>query len=245
MKKYDIETVERSRFFLAVRRRFGWNQQGVFAGVKVKPEKEYNRPMLIAGLTGNFGMGKSHVLSLFGEFGAVTLESDRIVGMLLSEEGVVVKVKGLLGNDVATPAGTLDKKAIADKIFHDRELKEKLEALLHPLVFEKAEDFISKIGNRDSVVIVEVPLLFEGNYQDRFEKIITVYTSDETALERLDRSGVPRRDALARMKNQLPISEKKRRADYLIDNGGSKEETRRQVEEVYSSLRKELTKRKS
>lgn len=210
--------------------------------MKVRQEKEYNRPMLIAGLTGNFGMGKSYVLSLFREFGAVTLESDRIVGMLLREEGVIGKVKGLLGREVATPGGDLDKRAIADKIFHDRELKEKLEALLHPLVFEKVEDFINKIKNRDSLVIVEVPLLFEGNYQDRFEKIITVCTSDEMALERLKRSGVPRSDALARMKNQLPISEKKVRADYVIDNGGSKEETRRQVEEVYESLREELKK---
>lgn len=117
-----------------------------------------------------------------------------------------------------------------------------LKALLHPLVFEKVEDFINKIKNRDSLVIVEVPLLFERNYQDRFEKIITVCTSDEMALERLKRSGVPRSDALARMKNQLPISEKKVRADYVIDNGGSKEETRRQVEEVYESLREELKK---
>jgi dephospho-CoA kinase len=227
---------------LAVCIRVRRNQQSVFAGVKVKAEKEYNIPMLIAGLTGNFGMGKSYVLSLFREFGAVTLESDRIVGMLLSEEGVIAKVMDLLGNDVATPGGDLDKKAIADKIFHDRELKERLEGLLHPLVFEKVEDFIGRIKNRDSLVIVEVPLLFEGNYQDRFEKTITVCTSDEMALERLERSGVPRSDALARMENQLPISEKKRRADYVIDNGGSKEETRRQAEDVYGSLREELKK---
>jgi len=216
--------------------RSGRNRQSASSGVKVEPEKEYNRPMLIAGLTGNFGMGKSYVLSLFREFGAVTLESDRIVGVLLREEGVIAKVKGLLGNGVETPGGDLDKKAIAGRIFHDRELKEKLEALLHPLVFEKVEDFISKIKNRDSVVIVEVPLLFEGNYQDRFKKTITVHTSEEIALERLERSGVPRSEALARIKNQLPISEKKRRADYVIDNSGTKDETRRQVKDIYGSL---------
>ncbi len=192
--------------------------------------------MLIAALTGNFGMGKSYVLSLFRELGAVTIESDRIVGMLLREEGVISKVKDLLGNGVATADGELDKKAIAGRIFHDRQLKEKLEALLHPLVFEKVEDFIRKIKKRDSVVIVEVPLLFEGNYQGRFIKTITVHTSEETALERLDRSGVPRSEALARIRTQLPISEKMRMADYLIDNGGTMDETRRQVEDIYASL---------
>ena len=196
--------------------------------------------MLIAGLTGNFGMGKSYVLSLFRELGAVTLESDRIVGMLLREEGVIEKVKGLLGKDVAASGGDLDKKAIAGKIFHDRELKEKLEALLHPLVFERVEDFISKIRNRDSIVVVEVPLLFEGNYQDRFKKTITVHTAEDIALERLERSGVPRSEALARIENQMPISEKKRRADYVIDNSGTKDETRKQVKDIYESLREGL-----
>ena len=196
--------------------------------------------MLIAGLTGNFGMGKSYVLSLFRELGVVTLESDRIVGMLLREEGVIEKVKGLLGKDVAAPGGDLDKKAIARKIFHDRELKEKLEALLHPLVFERVEDFISKIRNRDSIVVVEVPLLFEGNYQDRFKKTITVHTAEDIALERLERSGVPRSEALARIENQMPISEKKRRADYVIDNSGTKDETRKQVKDIYESLREGL-----
>lgn len=200
--------------------------------------------MLMAALTGNFGMGKSYVLSLFRELGAVTLESDRIVGMLLKERGVIQNVTEILGDDVVTPEGSLDKKAVARKIFHDREMKDKLEALLHPLVFEKVRDFTKKIKNKDSLVIVEVPLLFEGDYQAGFEKVITVCTSDETALKRLAMVGVSESDALARLRNQLPISEKKVRADYVIDNSGSKEQTKKQVEDVYRLLRREIAKRK-
>ncbi len=203
-------------------------------------EKEYNMTMLVAALTGNFGMGKSYVLSLFRELGAVTLDSDRIVEMLLREKGVIAKVKDLLGDDVTTPQGELDKKAIAGKIFHDRAMKDKLELLLHPMVFEKVKDFTGRIKDRDSLVIVEVPLLFEGDYQAGFEKVITVFTSVEVAMQRLEMSGVPISDAEARMRNQLPISEKKARADYVIDNGGSREHTRRQVEEVHRSLLKEM-----
>lgn len=200
--------------------------------------------MLMAALTGNFGMGKSYVLSLFRELGAVTLESDRIVGMLLKERGVIQNVTEILGDDVVTPEGSLDKKAVARKIFHDREMKDKLEALLHPLVFEKVRDFTKKIKNKDSLVIVEVPLLFEGDYQAGFEKVITVCTSDETALKRLAMVGVSESDALARLRNQFPISEKKVRADYVIDNSGSKEQTKKQVEDVYRLLRREIAKRK-
>ena len=200
--------------------------------------------MLIAALTGNFGMGKSYVLSLFRELGAVTLESDRLVGMLLKDRGVIRKVAEMMGEDVVTPEGALDKKAVAGKIFHDREMKDKLEALLHPLVFEKVKDFTDKIKNKNSLVIVEVPLLFEGGYQTRFEKVITVCTSDETALKRLAMAGVSESDALARLRNQLPTSEKKARADYVIDNSGSKEQTRRKVEDVYRLLRREMAKGK-
>ncbi len=200
--------------------------------------------MLMAALTGNFGMGKSYVLSLFRDLGAVTLESDRIVDVLLKDRGVIGKVSEMLGRDVMTPGGTLDKKAVAAKIFHDRAMKDKLESLLHPLVFEKVKDFTGRIKKRDSLVIVEVPLLFEGNYQAGFEKIITVYTSDEMALERLARSGVSESDAQARLRNQLPISEKKARADYVIDNGGSKEQTRRQVKEVHRFLLREMATQK-
>lgn len=200
--------------------------------------------MLIAALTGNFGMGKSYVLSLFSELGAVTLETDRVVGALLKEDGVIAKVKGLMGDDVAAPGGDLDKKAIADKIFHDQTVKEKLEALLHPMVFEKVEDFTGRIKDGDALVIIEVPLLFEGGYQTRFEKVIAVYASDEMALERLQGAGVSLDDAKARSQNQMPISEKKARADYLIDNSGSKEDTKRQVEQVYRSLLGEMAKRK-
>jgi dephospho-CoA kinase len=200
--------------------------------------------MLIAALTGNFGMGKSYVLSLFRELGAATVESDRIVGMLLREEEVIAKVVALLGDDVKTADGRLDKKAIAYKVFHDSLLRQRLEALIHPLVFEKVDRFIGGIKKKDTLVIIEVPLLFEGNYQSGYEKVITVFTPDETALKRLEGAGVPQNDAKARLESQLPISEKKARSDYVIDNSGSKEDTRRQVEEVYRSLCEEIRKRK-
>jgi dephospho-CoA kinase len=192
--------------------------------------------MLVAALTGNYGMGKSSVLSAFRDLGAVTLDSDRVVELLLKEAGVIEKVRELLGSDVVAPGGGLDKKAVAAKIFHDPELKEGLEEIIHPLVFERVNDFIGRIKDKNRVVIVEVPLLFEGNYQEGFSKVITVYAPEKTAIARLESSGVPQEDVLLRLRSQLPIEEKKARADYVIDNSGSKEDTRRQVEEVYRLL---------
>ena len=198
--------------------------------------------MLIVALTGNYGMGKSFVLSSFRDLGAVTLDSDRIVEILLKEEGVIGGVRKIIGPEAVKPDGTLDKKSVAAKVFADPELRKRLEGLIHPLVLERVNDFISGMKDKNRVIIVEVPLLFEGNYQKDFSKVITVFTGEETAFDRLGRSGVTREEALARLRSQRPIEEKKTAADYVIDNGGSKEETRRQVGEIYALLAAELQK---
>lgn len=199
--------------------------------------------MLIVGLTGNFGMGKSYVLSVFRDLGAVTLDSDRIVGQLLKEETVIKKIKSLLGNDVVKKDGRLNKRVVADKIFNDSRLRKKLEALLHPLVLREIRDQVGRIKNQDRIVIVEVPLLFEGNYQRRFDKTITVYTAKKTAVERLIKSGFSCSEVLLRLKAQLSIAEKKKRSDYTINNNGSRGETRKQAGKVYRLLIEEMKKR--
>ncbi len=187
-------------------------------------------------------MGKSFVLSAFRDLGAVTLDSDRIVALLLKEEWVIGEVRRLVGPEAVNPDGTLDKKTVARKVFQDRELKKKLEGFIHPLVFERVNDFIGKIKDRNRIVIVEVPLLFEGSYQKDFSKVIAVSAPEGTALERLERSGVTREEALSRLRSQMPIEQKRAAADYVIENGGSKDETRRQVGEVYRLLGGEMKK---
>jgi dephospho-CoA kinase len=199
--------------------------------------------MFIAGLTGNFGMGKSCVLSFFRDLGAVTLDTDRIVARLLDEYRVIREIGKLFGQDVISSDGMLDKKAVARKVFGDEASRRKIEALLHPLVFSEIDRFIEKIKNNNCIVIIEVPLLFEGEHQGRFRKVITVYTQEETAVERLVKSGFSRGEAIARLKAQLPIETKKARADYAIDNSGTREETKKQVEEIYHSLTAEMRSR--
>ena len=196
--------------------------------------------MIIAGLTGNYGMGKSFVLSLFRELGAIVLDSDDIVKRLLEERKVISSVKEILGNRVVTETGGLNKSEIAGIIFNDSDLRNQLEALLHPMVFEKVESFLRKIKGRRRVVIVEVPLLFEGGYQDRFNRTITVFTTQKAALERLVKAGVSRSNATKRLKAQLPIRIKKKKADFLIDNNGAKQKTRKQVEGIYKKLIEEM-----
>jgi len=191
-------------------------------------------------LTGNYGMGKSYVLSVFRELGAIVLDSDDIVGLLLQDRWVIFKLRKLLGKTVEKEDGTLDKSEIAKIIFNNSELRKQLEALLHPLVFARVEAYLKKIKGSRRLAIIEVPLLFEGGYQGRFNRTITVFTTQKAAIERLMRAGVSRSNAMKRLKAQLPPRTKKKLADYVIDNNGTKQSTRWQVKEIYEKLIKEM-----
>lgn len=181
-------------------------------------------------------MGKSSVLKFFDGLGAVTISCDAIVSQLLEDKKVIDRIRVMFGDDVIGDSGCLDKKAVADKVFSDSEKRRRLEGLLHPLVFAEIDAAVSNPDYASRVVIVEVPLLFESSAAARFQKKITVHTSEEEAVRRLMQKGISHGEALARLKTQMPISEKVRRSDYIIDNSGSPEETQRQAAAIYKQL---------
>jgi dephospho-CoA kinase len=191
--------------------------------------------MLVVGLTGNYGMGKSRILALFAKLGAYTFSSDTIVAALLAEKDVLEKIRRVIGHEVFYKNGSLNKKKVARLIFRDEMLRRSLEDILHPLVFKRIKDFL-KVVDKSSVVVVEVPLLFERGYRKKFDKTVTVFTEEETALKRLERAGVKRKDALLRLQSQLPINEKMERSDFIIDNSGSIRETTSRTEAIYKTL---------
>jgi dephospho-CoA kinase len=199
----------------------------------------YNNLVFIAGLTGNYGMGKSAVLQMFRELGAVTIDADLVVRQLLREKQVRKKIKTLLGAGVFDKKGALDRKKAAEKIFKNKSLRIKLEDLLHPLVFERIDDFFKKTKNGNKVFIVEAPLIFERGYEGRFDKTITVFTSETTAINRLSMLGISPKDVIGRLKCQVPIKEKIKKSDFVIDNSMNPEETKKQVAAVYKKLLKE------
>ncbi|MBI5847850.1 MAG: dephospho-CoA kinase [Nitrospirae bacterium] len=197
--------------------------------------------MFVVALTGNFGMGKSSVASLFRECGAYTLDCDAIVADLLQRKAVIDKISMLLGPEVLNLDHKLNKSVVADIIFQSNTARRRIEALLHPLVFKAMEASIKKLRGDNCLVIVEVPLLFESGFQKRFNRTITVYTNQKTSLARLKEKGVSRKAALARLHAQLDIRQKKRLADYVIDNNGTRRQTLVQVRKIYKALRDDNT----
>jgi dephospho-CoA kinase len=195
--------------------------------------------MLLVGLTGNYGMGKSTVLPMFKKLGVITIDADNIVESLLTEKDVLKKVKRLLGEKVFYKKGSLNKKKVADLVFKDDVLRHTLEDILHPLVFERINFLLDEINRKDKVIIIAVPLLYERGYEDRFDRTITVHTKEKIALNRLKKDGITKEKALLRLKAQLPIDEKIKRSDLVIDNNDTIEETMAQVKIICKKLLKE------
>jgi dephospho-CoA kinase len=196
--------------------------------------------MLLVALTGNYGMGKSAVLTMFGKLGAHTIDADKVVGSLLEEQKVLDKIRDILGAEVFDPEGGLDRKKVADAIFKDAALKASLENLLHPLVFDGIDAAIAQREGEDAIIVVEIPLLFERGYEKKFNRTITVFTDESTALARLEKKGIGRPEAMQRLRAQIPIHDKIGKSDFVIDNNGPPEDAMSGVKRIYEKLLKEV-----
>jgi dephospho-CoA kinase len=190
--------------------------------------------MFVAGLTGNFGSGKTSVLEEFGGLGAFTINTDKIVAGLLEKTDVLEKVEGIFGSHVFDLEGRLLRKRVARIIFMDVGLRTAIEDLLHPMVFSEMEKTLKDV--KENVVVVEAPVIFERGYQDRFDRIITVYADFTTVLKRLAQTGIPSEEVYLRHGCQMPASEKINRSDFSIDNNGTEEQTVQRVREIYLEL---------
>ena len=195
--------------------------------------------MIIVGLTGSVGTGKSTVANFFKELGAYIIDWDALAREVVRPH---VKAWGEIveyfGKDVLNEDLTINRQELADIVFSDREKVEKLNQIIHPEVFKEDERITNEIESLapDALIIKDIPLLIEAALPVFVDKIVIVYVSEQTQLKRLEKRGISRKDAQNRIKSQLPLEEKIKSADFVINNDGSFEETKRQVEEIYSRL---------
>lgn len=197
--------------------------------------------MIIVGLTGSVGTGKSTVANLFEELGAYVIDWDELAREVTRphlkawKEIVEYFGKGILNEDL-----TINRQKLADIVFSNKEKVAKLNQIVHPEVFKEDERITDEIKSLDpdALVIKDIPLLFELTRPVYVDKIVVVSASEQTQLRRLEEKVITREDARNRIKSQLPLEEKIKSADFVINNDGPLEETKKQVEEIYSSLRK-------
>jgi len=188
--------------------------------------------MRVFGLTGNIGSGKSAVAAMLREAGIPVLDADRISREMTAPGGRAYDaVVETFGRGILRDDGSIDRKRLGEIVFADPRSRERLEAITHPAIFEGMKEAISGIereGHR--VVVVEAALIHESGRKGLFEAVISVTCDRETAISRLAaRDGMTRSQADARLRAQMDADRKAGASDYVIDNSGSLDETRRQV----------------
>ncbi len=193
--------------------------------------------MLKVGLTGSIATGKSTVESIFKELGVPVIDADEVVHKLLKEEKIKNKFVEILGN-VLDEKGEIDRKKVAKIIFSNQEKRKEIEKIIHPEVFKYIQNWIKeKEKENHDFVIVSVPLMIETGSYKNYDKIIVVYAPKEIQLKRLKKKGMSEEEALKRINAQMDIEEKMKYADFVINNTGSIEDLRKEVEKIYKKLK--------
>lgn len=198
--------------------------------------------MIIAGITGTIGTGKSTVAAMFGDLGAFIIDADKLAHEVV-EPGKPAwqAIIDNFGRELLNEDQTLNRQMLADIVFKDPAKLQVLDSIVHPQVLKEDQRLVNerKAIDPDGLVIKDIPLLLEmGRDVARLmvDKIIVVYASPEIQLKRLIARGMGEADARNRINNQIPVKDKMKLADFVINNDGTFDETRVQVEAVYQQL---------
>ncbi|MCB2194068.1 MAG: dephospho-CoA kinase [Deltaproteobacteria bacterium] len=196
--------------------------------------------MLRVGLTGGIASGKSTVDRMLVERGAHLVDTDKLARKVVEPGSpALAEIAQAFGPEMITPDGNLDRSRMRKKAFGDDQARAKLNGIVHPRINELVTIELERLAEYDpqGVVIVDVPLLFETGADKRYDCTILVYVPHQVQLQRLmARDHCGPQAAQAALDAQMPLENKKKKADFLVDNSGSLDETLRQVECLWRDL---------
>jgi dephospho-CoA kinase len=198
--------------------------------------------MIIVGLTGGVGTGKSTVANFFKDLGAYIIDWDEVARKVTRPHSETWKeIVDYFGEGILNDDLTINRQELADIVFSEKEKLARLERIVHPKVFQEDERITSDIRSHDpnGVIIKDIPLFFEISQPISVDRVVVVSARERTQLRRLEEKGMRREDARNRIRSQLLLWEKIKSGDFVVDNDGPREETKRQVEEIYYTLRKD------
>lgn len=184
--------------------------------------------MLILGLTGNIGCGKSSLSNIFKEHNIDVIDADTVSREIFEDKNLLNSIFEYFGKDIKNIDGSLNRKALGNIVFNNDEKLIALNKLTHPKIRENIILKIKQIRlQHKNMVIIDGALLIEGNYLDVINKLLVVTCNEKTQIERvIRRDNCSKADALKRINSQMSQNEKIKYADYLIDNSGTIEELR-------------------
>jgi dephospho-CoA kinase len=197
--------------------------------------------MLKVGLTGGIASGKSTVSRMFGELGCKVIDSDQITRKLF-EAGTPVNaaVAEAFGPRVVARDGSIDRRVLGEMVFENADLRQKLNSIVHPAIKQRQSEFLAQAAAEDphAIGIVEAALIVEVGTYRSYDKVVVVTCPPKIQRERLrERSGLTPEQIETRIASQMPMEEKVKFADFVIDNSGDIGRTHQQVEDVYRQLR--------
>jgi len=197
-------------------------------------------PPIIAGLTGGIASGKSTVAAMLAAAGARIVDADKIAREVVRKgRPAYHEIVHHFGPTILDPEGQIDREALGAIVFNDQNAKQALNAIVHPRVREVMQTHIQAHAREhpEDPVILDVPLLIESGWHELLPVVILVYVPEAVQQARLmARDGWGAADAMARIRAQMPIDAKRAYADFIIDNAGTREATRRQVLNVYEKI---------
>ncbi|MEW6659949.1 MAG: dephospho-CoA kinase [Thermodesulfobacteriota bacterium] len=197
--------------------------------------------MLKIAITGGAGSGKSVVARMFQELGAAVLDADAVAHAVV-EVGAPAwgKLKEAFGPEFFLEDGKLNRPAMARKVFTDPHARTRLNAIVHPYVGQEIRKRLAELERQGvKMVLVEVPLLFEAGLERGYDKVIVVDTDPQEQVQRLQtRDHRDAQEIQGIIEAQMPLKDKAARGDFVVDNRGPLEETRRQVQIIWEDLQK-------
>ncbi|PEK99642.1 dephospho-CoA kinase [Bacillus sp. AFS017336] len=193
----------------------------------------------IFGLTGSIASGKSTVSNFLKELNVPIVDADVIAKEVVEiGQPAYEMIKEAFGSEILLESGEINRPLLGSIIFNNKEKRLQLNGIVHPEVRREMKEQADKYINQgEPLVILDIPLLYEGNSIELVEKVIVVTVSEENQLKRLmDRNGLSKEDARLRIASQIPVKEKAARADYVIDNNGDLDYTKRQVKDLLNKI---------
>jgi len=202
------------------------------------------RRFLLVGLTGGIATGKSTVSEILRQLGCEIVDADRLARDVVEPEQPAWKqIVAEFGGGVVTAEGALDRKKLGAIVFADPERRKRLEAITHPAIRARFQARLDELAAQGfaGIVVFDAPVMIEsGNYKN-MDRLVVVVTDDATQAGRLqERDGTDEAEGRRKIASQMPLAEKAKLADYVIDNSGDREATAAEVRRVFAALMADL-----